>query len=103
MVAITTSHSGPYKTKSAADSVRFVKAWVKDKNIDIISPQLYSSGNEAAPEFAETSSCKSAGCTWSLYKGYKGKFVPSLAVDSHYPATQKFFKDKYGMTTAGFF
>ncbi len=51
VVAITTTHSGPYKTRSAADAVRFVEAWVTDKNVDIISPQLYSSGKEAAPQF----------------------------------------------------
>merc|ERR1719213_23248 len=92
-VGITVSHSAPYKCDSAADAVAFVKAWVKDPNVAFISPQLYSSGNETSPEYAETSSCKSEGCTWDLYKDATVDVVPSIVDDSQYDDVQKKFKD----------
>ena len=47
LVGVTTSHSAPYQTDEPADAVAFVKAWVADPRIDVLSPQLYSSGSEA--------------------------------------------------------
>ncbi len=84
---VTTSHSAPYDTDTPADAVALVKAWVADLNLDIISPQLYSSGMESAPEFELTSSCASSGCTWNLYQGSKARFVPSIVNASHYAAS----------------
>ena len=66
-VAVTTSHSAPYQCDAPEDAVAFVKAWAADANIDILSSQLYSSGSETSPEFAN--SRKAAGCTWDLCKG----------------------------------
>ena len=77
-VGVTVSHSAPYQTDTPADAVALIKAWAADASIDILSPQLYSSGSEAAPEFAETASCKDAGCTWALYTGSKAAFAPSI-------------------------
>ena len=37
---------------SPEDAVLFVKSWVSDPNIDAISPQLYTDGNESSPDFA---------------------------------------------------
>jgi hypothetical protein len=51
-VAVTTSHSAPYSTDTPQDAIDMVKAWVADANVDILSPQLYSSGQETSPEFA---------------------------------------------------
>ena len=77
-VAITVSHSAPYITDTPADGTAFVTAWAADTNIDIISPQVYSSGTESSPDFAETNNCKAAGCLWTLYQNSKPKFVPSI-------------------------
>jgi len=101
-VGVTTSHSAPYMTDTPQVAVDLVKSWVKDSNIDLLSPQLYSSGNEGAPDFAETSNCKDAGCTWDLYIGMIPKMVPSLVAESHYAATKTYFANK-GITTEGFF
>ena len=79
-----------------------VKAWAADANIDILSPQLYSSGSEPAPEFACTSNCVAAGCTWSLYAGAKALFVPSIVDGSQLAAVQKYFTVTHNITTAGF-
>ena len=56
-VGVTVSHSAPYATDTPADAVALAKAFASDKNVDIISPQLYSSGTETAPQFDETASC----------------------------------------------
>jgi len=102
IVGVTTSHSAPYETDTPNVAVDLVKNWVKDSNIDFLSPQLYSSGLEGAPDFAETSNCKDAGCTWDLYVGMVPKMVPSLVEESHYVATKTFFANM-GITTEGFF
>merc|ERR1712050_189815 len=103
IVAITTSHSAPYQCDSPADAVAFVKAWVADGNVDILSPQLYSSGSESAPEFAETNSCKDAGCTWDLYKTSTAAIVPSIVDTSQYAAVQKYFSANLGIVVKGYY
>lgn len=103
LVAITTSHSAPYQTDDPSVAIALVKAWVNDTNVDIVSPQLYSSGNEASPEFAETSSCKSAGCTWDLYKGATPVIAPSLVDETQYSASKTYFSDNYNIELGGYF
>jgi len=102
IVGVTTSHSAPYETDTPEVAVDLIKNWVQDSNIDFLSPQLYSSGMEGSPDFAETSNCKDYGCTWDLYIGMVPKMIPSLVEESHYSATQTFFAD-IGITTEGFF
>lgn len=102
MVGITTSHSAPYQTSTPATAVDLVKAWVGDANVDILSPQLYSSGTETSPVLAETASCASAGCTWELYKGAKAAFAPSIVDADQLDAATSYFTNK-GMTIDGFF
>jgi len=101
-VGVTTSHSAPYMTDTPEVAVDLVKSWVKDSNIDFLSPQLYSSGMEGAPDFAETNNCKAAGCTWDLYIGMTPEMVPSLVEESHYKHTESFFAN-LGIQTTGFF
>mmetsp|Transcript_16569 Transcript_16569/g.36654 ORF Transcript_16569/g.36654 Transcript_16569/m.36654 type:complete len:250 (-) Transcript_16569:118-867(-) len=101
-VAVTTSHSAPYQCDAPEDAVAYVKAWVADGNIDILSPQLYSSGQEAAPEFAETNSCVAQGCTWDLYKGAKPALAPSIVNEGQYAAVKSWAQGK-GLETVGYF
>ena len=101
-VGVTVSHSAPYKTDSPEDAVALIKAWAADENLDILSPQLYSSGSESAPQFDETNSCKEAGCTWELYVGAKAAFAPSIVDPTQLPAVEAFFKP-LGIRTAGYF
>lgn len=100
-VIVTTSHSAPYQTQTPDVAVALVKSWVRDKNIEAVSPQLYSSGQEGAPDFAETSQCVNQGCVWGLYKGALPAFWPSLVQTSHLPATQSFFNGK-GIQVTGY-
>jgi len=87
-VFVTTSHSAPYDTETPQVAIDLVKSWVADSNIDILSPQLYSSGEERSPELAETNSCKKAGCTWDLWKNSKAIFAPSIVSASQYEAAR---------------
>jgi len=101
-VAVTTSHSAPYQCDTPEDAVAFVKAWAADANIDILSPQLYSSGSEGSPEYAETNSCKAAGCTWDLYKGAHAAIAPSIVDAAMNDEVHGYF-DNLGISTVGFF
>jgi len=93
-IFLTTSHSAPYKTDTPQDAVKLVKSWVKDVNIDILSPQLYSSGRETKPDFAETNNCKSVGCTWDIWQGSKAVIAPSLAYGNQYLQAVKGFSER---------
>jgi len=99
---ITVSHSAPYETDTPADAIALINAWVADTNVDMLSPQLYSSGTEPAPDYAETSACKSAGCTWDLYKNSKAKFVPSIVNSNQYDAVKSYFASTHSITVTGY-
>ncbi len=101
-VGVTTSHSAPYDTDTPQDAIDLVKAWVADPNVDILSPQLYSSGSESAPEFAETSSCVEQGCLWSLYDNFRGSFAPSIVEASQFATVQQFFAANTSVRVDGF-
>ena len=53
LVMVTTSHSAPYAASSEKAKDLIVKSWIKSKNIDIFSPQLYTTGTESSPDFAQ--------------------------------------------------
>ena len=48
-VIVTTSHSAPYDCDTPETAIALVVAWVQDPNIDILSPQLYTTGFETSP------------------------------------------------------
>jgi len=87
-VFVTTSHSAPYDTATPQVAIDLVRSWVSDSNIDILSPQLYSSGQERTPELAETNSCKAAGCTWDLWKNARPIIAPSIVSANQYEAAR---------------
>lgn len=102
-VGVTTSHSAPYDSSSPQLAVDLVKAWVADANVDVLSPQLYSSGQERSPEFAETSSCKDSGCTWDLYKPSKAVIAPSIVSASQWSAVRSWCTQTFGFECKGYF
>merc|ERR1712166_1564140 len=53
-MGVTTSHSAPYAAPSVSQKLAIIDSWAKSDNIDIFSPQLYTSGVETEPEFAIT-------------------------------------------------
>ena len=106
LVMITTSHSAPYAASSNHAKQLFVDSWVKSKDIDIFSPQLYTSGYEANPDFGMTP-CRptdgifDSGCSWERLAPMTAAWVPSLKDVSHYDATKEYFA-KVGIKTRGF-
>jgi len=102
-VAITVSHTAPYDTDSPQIATQLVQSFVANTDVDIISPQLYTSGWENAPDFALTGSCASAGCNWDMYLGMHAgmRFVPSLANADQYNATKAYFDPK-GIPCTGY-
>ena len=95
MVMVTTSHTAPTGVTFGKMRQELIKHWVKSKNIDIISPQLYTWGGEEAPEYDQTWPCADQGfnCTWEAYKGSNAKFMPSLVeFEGHFGKVRNFFK-----------
>jgi len=105
--AITVSHTAPYDCDTPQDAVDFVKAFVQDANVDIISPQLYTSGWESQPDFAVTGFCSSLAepCGWNLYQNARAglKVAPSIATSSQYDATKSHLKNEEQIETSGYF
>ena len=102
-VGLTIPHTAPFQTDTPEIAINLVTSWTEDENIDFISPQLYSVGNETSPDYEETGKCVSEGCTWDLYKGLTPKFVPSIVDESQYEEVYDHFKEKYNITCGGFF
>jgi hypothetical protein len=100
VVMVTTSHSAPTGVSLGDIRVQLINSWVKSPDVDIISPQLYTWGGEDIPDFNVTWPCDN--CTWNLYKGSKGKFMPSLVDGTHLKATKDWFK-KENIEVAGYF
>ena len=97
---VTTSHSAPYAAGSDTSKMALVDSWAKDDNIDIFSPQLYTSGNEDKPEF-DITPCPKDACTYERIANMKAKWVPSVHSASQYPEVKAFF-DQKGIQTAGY-
>lgn len=69
-VLVTVSHSAPYGFK---DGFSLMQSLLADTNIDMLSPQLYTTGQETANDYAT-----SQGVGWSLWANAKAKVVPSI-------------------------
>jgi len=105
IVMVTTSHTAPTGVSLGKMREKLIEHWVKSKNIDIISPQLYTWGGEEEPEYDQTWPCADQGfnCTWDAYRGSYAKFMPSLVeYDGHYSKVEKFFK-KVNIKVDGYF
>jgi hypothetical protein len=88
-VLVTVSHSKPYLI-SDADTV--MAGIASSASVDYLSPQLYTTGNEAANDF---------GGTWTLFKTAKAAIVVSIAKPSLYSSAQTYFSQQ-GITLAGY-
>lgn len=105
VVMVTTSHTAPTGVTLGKMRQELIKHWVKSKNIDIISPQLYTWGGEEKPEYDQTWPCADQGfnCTWEAYKGSNAKFMPSLVeFEGHFGKVRNFFKE-IGLPVTGYF
>jgi hypothetical protein len=88
-VMVTTSHFAPYGFSNKA---ALVSDWISNPNIDILSPQLYTSGSETTNSWEGD---------FQQYKNCKAKLAPSIVeasmfsdVKSHLPNAVGYFQWK---------
>jgi len=95
-VLVTVSHSGPY---GCSDADVLMKSFFPNNDVDYFSPQLYTSGSEAEPNF------DAGKVTWGNWTGFKGRLVPSLGCPAlkhgGLQKTKDFFS-KYKLDVAGY-
>ena len=94
-VLVTVSHSAPYGIDDADD---LMKTFLADDNIDILSPQLYITGEESTNNYQLTSNTKT---TWADYANSKAIIVPSIITASLYNAAKKYFNEQ-GVELGGY-
>lgn len=92
---VTVSHSAPY---GIADAHTVMDAVLQSEGVDYVSPQLYTSGYEAANDYAI-----SQGYAWGNYVARRGnvKVIVSIVDRSYYADAQRFFGD-LGIELSGF-
>ena len=73
-----------------------MNSFITDSNIDILSPQLYTTGEEPENDYTT-----SQGVTWESYKTAKAAIVPSLVSSTYYPDAQTYFAQQ-GVTLKGY-
>lgn len=87
-VLVTVSHSAPYGIDDADD---LMHTFFMNDNIDIISPQLYITGEESTNNYQLTSNTKT---TWADYAHSKAVIVPSIITASLYHSAKKYFYEQ---------
>ena len=92
-VLVTMSHSAPY---GISDGAALMQSFFSDENIDFLSPQLYTTGSEAANDYAT-----SHGVTWNQYAAAKAAIIPSIVKASYYADAQSYFAE-HGVELGGF-
>jgi hypothetical protein len=70
LVLVSVSHSAPVGILDAANLIQRI---IADPNVDYLSPQLYSTGDDVTNDYSET-----AGVQWSQYATSKAAIVPSI-------------------------
>ena len=94
-VLVTVSHSAPYDIDDADD---LMHTFLTDDNIDILSPQLYITGEESTNNFQLTSNTET---TWADYANSKAIIVPSIITASLYNSAKNYF-NKQGVELDGY-
>lgn len=94
-VLVTVSHTAPY---GIGDADALMAAFFLDANIDFLSPQLYTSGEETANDYQITSGTT---VTWAQYATARAAIIPSIVTASLYPDAQTVLAT-HGVTTQGY-
>ncbi len=92
-VLVTVSHAAPY---GCVDAKALMESFFSDENIDILSPQLYTTGEETKNDYTEN-----MGVTWGEYAQAKAAVVPSIVQADLYQDAEEYFKGK-GVSLQGF-
>lgn len=92
-VLVTVSHSAPY---GIADAAALMSSFFASSDIDILSPQLYTTGEETSNQYAT-----SGGVNWTEYAGAKAIVAPSIVNANLYADAQEYFSTQ-GVSLDGF-
>ncbi|MEH2365499.1 carbohydrate-binding protein [Nostoc sp.] len=92
-VLVTISHTAPY---GISDAQQLMAAFFADKNIDYLSPQLYTQGTETQNDFTEN-----MGVKWADYANTNAAIIPSIVQANLYQNAKDYFQ-KIGLNTKGF-
>lgn len=92
-VLVTVRHSAPYRI---GDAVNLMRSFFSSSNIDILSPQLYTTGAESYNQYDTT-----AGVQWSEYCNAKAITVPSI-VNSNLYGDWVGYMSSQGVTVSGY-
>ncbi len=94
-IIVATSHSGPY---GISDRLELMESILSDKNVDIISPMLYSGGGAPDNDYQPTS-----GVPWDLYKNTQARIMPSILKAAWYQDAVTHFRDSFAIELQGYF
>lgn len=94
-VLVTVSHTAPY---GIGDADALMAAFFQDANIDFLSPQLYTNGDETANDYQITSGTT---VTWAQYAKARAAVIPSIVTASLYPDAQQVLASQ-GVNTQGY-
>lgn len=92
-ILVTVSHSAPY---GVGDAAALMRSFFSNGDIDIISPQLYTSGNEGSNDWATV-----AGVNWNEYASSRAQIVPSIVTGTLWPNAYDTFRNS-GVTITGY-
>jgi len=92
LVFVTISHSQPY---GISDAAALMKGIIADPNVDYLSPELYTTGNEASNDYTNV------GTFWYQYAASTARIVPSIIAASYYPDAVRYFAAQ-GVTLTGY-
>ena len=94
-VIVTYSHSAPYGIEDAS---LLMQGFFLETNIDALSPQLYTTGNESLNDYSEL-----YNVAWSDYYNATPAIIPSLVNGgSYFMDAQEFFETEYGIPISGY-
>jgi hypothetical protein len=89
-VLVTVSHSAPY---GISDAGVVMAAIASSADVDYLSPQLYTSGDETANDYTGT---------WTLFKTANAAIVATITTPRLYSSAQTYFSQQQGITLSGF-
>jgi len=92
-VLVTVSHSAPY---GFGDANSLMQTFFSDGNIDYLSPQLYTSGEESQNDYAT-----SGGVSWNEYTKSRAHIIPSIVRGSLYSSAHSYFQGQ-GFNITGY-
>jgi len=92
-VLVTVSHSAPY---GFGDAKTLMEGFFSDGNIDYLSPQLYTSGNEGQNDYTTAQ-----GVGWGDYKKSRARIIPSIVRGSLYSSARSYFSGQ-GVNITGY-